>query len=60
MSPAVAPRGTFYDAADYRGRFPDGRIGSNPGLASVEAGEKLFHAAVDDVVSEYQSFLNAA
>jgi len=60
MSPAVAPRGTFYDAADYRGRFPDGRIGSNPALASVEAGEKLFRAAVDDVVSEYQSFLSAA
>jgi creatinine amidohydrolase len=38
MSPEVAPSGGFYDAADYRGRFPDGRIGSNPALATPEAG----------------------
>ena len=33
-TPAVAPAGhDFQDAAQYRRRFPDGRIGSNPALA---------------------------
>ncbi len=57
MSPAVAPTGMFYDAEDYRSRFPDGRIGSNPSLASVEVGERLFHASVGDVARDYQAFL---
>jgi len=59
MSPAIAPAGTFYDAADYRARYPDGRIGSNPALASVQAGERLYHAAVADVCAEYQAFLTS-
>ena len=57
MSPKVAPKGRFTDATDYRQRFPDGRIGSDPSLASVEHGERLFHAAVEDVVKEYEAFL---
>lgn len=57
LSPPVAPRGGFYDAADFRRRFPDGRIGSDPSLASVEAGERLYHAAVDEVCRDYQSFV---
>ncbi len=60
MSPEVAPAGTFYDAVDYRARYPDGRIGSNPALATREAGERLFHAAVADVTGDYRSFLDAA
>ena len=60
MSPAIAPAGSFYDADDYRTRFPDGRIGSNPSLASIEAGERLFNAAVDDVGKDYHAFLTAA
>ena len=60
ISPKVAPTGEFVDAADYRRRFPDGRIGSDPSLASVEAGERLFRAAVADVVKDYTAFLAAA
>ena len=59
MSPRIAPRGPILDAADYRRRFPDGRIGSDPSLATPEAGEKLFHAAVEDAVEDYQHFLAA-
>jgi creatinine amidohydrolase len=56
MNPAVAPKGEFTDAADYRRNFPDGRIGSNPGLSSVEAGQRLFEAAVKDLVVDYKAF----
>ncbi|HEY5701568.1 MAG TPA: creatininase family protein [Gammaproteobacteria bacterium] len=59
MSPKLAPYGPIYDADDYRGRFPDGRIGSDPSLSSIEAGKRLYDAAVDDVAAEYQGFLNA-
>jgi len=57
MHPDVAPYGPIYDAADYRRRFPDGRIGSNPALASVEAGAELYEAAVGAVAAEYQRFV---
>lgn len=57
MSPRLAPRGPIYDADDYRGRFPDGRIGSDPSLSSIDAGKRLYEAAVDDVATEYREFL---
>jgi creatinine amidohydrolase len=60
MSPAIAPTGTFHDADDYRRRFPDGRIGSNPGLASKEAGRRLYEVAVADLTKDYLDFLDAA
>lgn len=60
MTPEIAPSGPIYDAEDYRRRFPDGRIGSNPALASVEAGEELYHAAVKELAEDYQSFARAA
>ena len=56
MSPTLAPNGPILDADDYRSRFPDGRIGSNPALASVEAGKRLYDAAVDDVARDYLEF----
>lgn len=56
MTPQQAPTGPILDAADYRTRFPDGRIGSNPALASVEAGRRLYEAAVEDVCAEFRSF----
>ncbi len=40
MSPRIAPTGPILDADDYRRRFPDGRIGSDPSQASVAAGRK--------------------
>ena len=38
-------------------QFADGRIGSNPSLASVAAGERLFEACVSDVLTDYRDFL---
>ncbi|MND03383.1 hypothetical protein D3C83_231700 [compost metagenome] len=60
MSPKVAPNGPIGDADDFRRRFPDGRMGSDPSLATVEAGEKLCAAAVDDVREDYVKFLENA
>lgn len=59
MSPPLAPTGEFRDATDFRCKFPDGRIGSNPALASIEAGEKLYHAAVADLTEDYQAFIRS-
>jgi creatinine amidohydrolase len=58
MHPKVAPRsGGFFEAADYRQRFPDGRIGSDPSLSTPEHGERLFHAAVADMSDAYRAFM---
>lgn len=57
MTPTLAPTGEFHDAEDFRHRFPDGRIGSDPSLASVEAGERIFGVAVEDTLEDYRTFL---
>ena len=52
--------GPILDAEDYRRRFPDGRIGSDPSQANVEAGEKIVAAAVqggDRGISAIRKFL---
>ncbi len=56
MSPKRAPTGTIRDAEDYRRQFPDGRIGSNPARASIEAGERLYHAALKHIQADYEEF----
>ncbi len=57
LDPPVAPRGDFTDAADYRRHFPDGRIGSNPALATPEAGKRLYAAAVAGLAKDYQRWM---
>ena len=58
MSPKVAPRSTaFFDCADYRRRFPDGRIGSDPSLSTPEHGAQIYRAAVADMIEVYRAFL---
>jgi len=56
LDPPVAPWGDFTDAADYRSKFPDGRIGSNSALATPEAGRRLYEAAVAAITKDYQSW----
>lgn len=59
MDPPIAPTGPIYDSADYRRRFPDGRIGSNPSLANPEAGKALFDKALSGIISDYEKFSTA-
>ena len=58
LDPPIAPRGDFADAADYRRKFPDGRIGANSGLATPEAGRRLYETAVAAIAKEYQSWVS--
>jgi creatinine amidohydrolase len=57
LSPTLAPTGVIRDAENYRAQFADGRIGSNPALATVDAGERLFKASVADILVDYGDFL---
>jgi creatinine amidohydrolase len=54
----TAPHATaFTDADDYRAKFPDGRMGSDPSLATPEDGRRLLDACVADVVEDYRKFV---
>lgn len=56
MTPKIAPTGPIRDAADYRARFPDGRIGSDPSQASVKDGETLVKAAAAALITDARGF----
>jgi len=59
LSPKIAPTGPILDADDYRRRFPDGRIGSDPSHANIEAGGKIVSLAVQGVIQEFRQFAAA-
>lgn len=46
------------DTEDFRRRFPDGRMFSNPGLATPEHGGRLLDAAVRDATEALGKFLS--
>jgi creatinine amidohydrolase len=57
MTPEIAPSGHFRDAEDFRRKFPDGRCGSDPSLATPEKGQQLFEAGIEDLLEDYRAFL---
>ena len=59
LEPRLAPRGGFFGAADFRARFPDGRIGSDPSLARPEHGERLLTCASEEIAAMAQVFFTA-
>lgn len=59
LSPEVATGYPIYGAADFRRRYPDGRMGSNPALATPEQGEQFYQRAVKDLSNRYLEFVNA-
>ncbi|HUC08933.1 MAG TPA: creatininase family protein [Stellaceae bacterium] len=60
LDPPIAPYGDFTDAADYRRKFPDGRIGANSALATPEAGKRLYDTAVAGLAKDYGSWIASA
>jgi len=48
----------FSSAEDYRSKFPDGRAGSDPALATPEAGRHLVKLAVADIAEHYKGFVS--
>jgi len=46
----------YYDAADFRRRYPDGRVLSNSALATREAGERLIALAAEDLAADFAGF----
>jgi creatinine amidohydrolase len=57
-TPQVAPTGPIRDALDYRARFADGRIGSDPLQATPEKGARLIASAADALIKELAEFTN--
>eukprot|EP00903_Cladosiphon_okamuranus_P010444 g9880.t1 len=49
---------SLMDVQDFRRRFPDGRMFSNPGLATPEHGRRLLEVAVRDATEALGKFLS--
>ncbi len=47
----------IYSAVDFRQHYPDGRMGSDPSLATVEHGQQLYEAAVKEISHDYRQFV---
>lgn len=60
LSPEVATGHKIYGATDFRQRYPDGRMGSNPALARPEHGKQFYDLAVKELSNNYLEFLNLA
>lgn len=58
LTPDFAPLDhTFYNSVDFRRRFPDGRIESNPIDASPEIGGKLVETAAEYHADQFRAFM---
>tara|TARA_Y100001968_G_scaffold87923_1_gene78950 strand:+ start:2249 stop:3043 length:795 start_codon:yes stop_codon:yes gene_type:complete len=53
-----SPAGSIYNSKDFRDRFPDGRMGSDPYLAKPSHGKILVDKAVSALVEDLSHFLN--
>jgi len=59
LSQEVSHEHKIYGAADFRRRYPDGRMGSNPALATPEHGQQFYEVAVKELSNSYLEFLKA-
>lgn len=60
LTPKQAPFGEIRDAFDYRERFADGRIGSDPTLATLEHGRLFYEAGLEDALEAWASLTKTA
>ena len=57
-APQVAPTGPIREARDFRARYADGRMGSDPGLATPEKGGELVAVAAKGLLDDVAKFEN--
>jgi creatinine amidohydrolase/Fe(II)-dependent formamide hydrolase-like protein len=55
-APEIAATGPIRDALDFRARYPDGRMGSHPALASPEGGRRIVDLAVPALLADVAEF----
>jgi creatinine amidohydrolase len=53
----AVPEPSIWSADDFRQRYPDGRVGSDPGLSSAAAGERIFAAAARGLVEVHRGLV---
>ncbi len=58
LSPEVGRGHLIYGAAGFRRNYPDGRMGSNPDLATPEHGQRFYEAAVKELSEGYRAFMS--
>ncbi|MGF1495530.1 MAG: creatininase family protein [Elainellaceae cyanobacterium] len=59
LASPVAVGHPIYNAIDFRRRYPDGRMGSNPALATPDHGRQFYERAVEELSDRYRKFLAA-
>jgi creatinine amidohydrolase/Fe(II)-dependent formamide hydrolase-like protein len=55
-APRIAPTGPIREAADFRARYPDGRMGSDPAQASPEKGGQIVRLTAGALVQDVKAF----
>jgi len=60
MAADPPPSTHVFGPADFRRRYPEGRMGSYPALASVEAGRRITEEVAADLAEQYREFLAEA
>lgn len=53
-----SPPMKIYSPQDFRQRYPDGRMASDPSLATVDHGRQFYEIAVKEITEQYQKFLS--
>ncbi|MBW4669670.1 MAG: creatininase family protein [Cyanomargarita calcarea GSE-NOS-MK-12-04C] len=59
LSSEVASSHKIYSATNFRECYPDGRMGSNPALATPEHGKQFYDLAVKELGNSYLEFMNS-
>ncbi|MEO1791377.1 MAG: creatininase family protein [Cyanobacteria bacterium J06629_19] len=58
LIPEIAPKGrSIYNPTDFREFYADGRMGSNPDLATPEHGKQFYDVSVQEMTAGYKAFL---